>query len=178
MRSLFLLKFISVLIFTASVFGQSNNSYSFGVRMGVSDNNYGKNFSHFETDYNLASPNPIYLYKNIFFSFGLNANTGIMESGDKIGFILSAGPQISFNLSNYKTNISLSTMPTYVTREMYKDFSIGGRFHFLSRIGILYRISEEMGIEYSFEHISNGGIVKPNPGVNFHMAGLRFYFTR
>lgn len=55
-------------------------------------------------------------------------------------------------------------------------------FNFLDQAGFGVRIGENAGrawlVGYRFQHISNGGRVKPNPGVNFNFVYLGVSFVR
>jgi hypothetical protein len=55
-------------------------------------------------------------------------------------------------------------------------------FNFIDQAGIGVRIEESTGrawvVGYRFQHISNGGRVKPNPGANFNFVYLGVSFIR
>jgi hypothetical protein len=51
-------------------------------------------------------------------------------------------------------------------------------FQFGSHIGLGYRFGAKRSYEigYRFQHISNAGIKKPNPGINFHQVRVQYHF--
>ena len=55
-------------------------------------------------------------------------------------------------------------------------------FNFLDQAGFGVRVGERDGrawlVGYRFQHISNAGRVKPNPGANFNLVYLGFSFLR
>ena len=58
----------------------------------------------------------------------------------------------------------------------HKDLSTN--FQFGDHIGFGYRFSAHQGLDlsYRFQHLSNGGIKHPNPGINFHQVRLQYHF--
>lgn len=50
------------------------------------------------------------------------------------------------------------------------------RFEFGDRIGVGYVFREHLDLGLLFEHYSNGGIKKPNNGVNFAIVRMRYQF--
>ncbi|MGH8624035.1 MAG: acyloxyacyl hydrolase [Gammaproteobacteria bacterium] len=57
-----------------------------------------------------------------------------------------------------------------------KDFDI--RFAFGSHAGVGFRFGPQDRIElgYRFQHLSNAGLGDPNPGIDFHLVRLLYYF--
>ena len=55
-------------------------------------------------------------------------------------------------------------------------------FNFMDQAGFGIRLEESHGrawlVGYRFQHISNGGRVKPNPGANFNFLYLGISFLR
>lgn len=154
---------------------QTSSEYYVSLRAGLSVNDYGTDFKHYEGDFGYIYPSRFNLTKNVYIETGLNFTTGLMNRGSKNGITLSGGPRIYLNILRRKVVFLLSSMPTYVSRDFYRDFSIGGKFHFLSQAGIFITLHENYGLEYLFQHLSNAGLDKPNPGLNFHMIGIRIH---
>lgn len=48
-------------------------------------------------------------------------------------------------------------------------------FEFGSHIGIGIKLSHRIGIIYRWRHLSNGGMAKPNGGVNVNLIGLTYH---
>lgn len=55
---------------------------------------------------------------------------------------------------------------------------MGSDYHFASHIGLGLRFGEKGRFElgYRFEHYSNAGIERPNPGIDFHLVRLQYHF--
>jgi lipid A 3-O-deacylase len=58
------------------------------------------------------------------------------------------------------------------------DKRFGTRFQFGDHLGIGYRFGakQHFDLGYRFQHLSNAGIRRPNPGVNFHQMRLQYRF--
>lgn len=64
--------------------------------------------------------------------------------------------------------------PTFVSA----DRQLGSAFQFGDQIGLGVRFGEhqEFDLAYRFQHISNGGIKKPNNGINLNLVHFVYHF--
>jgi hypothetical protein len=58
------------------------------------------------------------------------------------------------------------------------DKQMSTAVQFGSHIGVGYRFGAKRSYEvgYRFQHVSNAGIKKPNPGINFHQIRVQYHF--
>ncbi|CAE6689396.1 acyloxyacyl hydrolase [Paraburkholderia haematera] len=58
------------------------------------------------------------------------------------------------------------------------DYTVSTAFQFASMagIGVQFGNLQQYQAGYRFQHISNGGIKEPNPGINFHQLYLQYNF--
>ncbi|MBI3041480.1 MAG: acyloxyacyl hydrolase [Betaproteobacteria bacterium] len=65
-----------------------------------------------------------------------------------------------------------------LSRTTIGDKRLGTRFQFGDRLGLGYRFGARSAwdLGYRFQHLSNGGIKKPNNGINFHQVRLQHHF--
>jgi lipid A 3-O-deacylase len=58
------------------------------------------------------------------------------------------------------------------------DKRMSTAFQFGDHIGVGYRFGAKShyDLSYRFQHLSNGGIKHPNPGINFHQIRLQYHF--
>jgi lipid A 3-O-deacylase len=58
------------------------------------------------------------------------------------------------------------------------DFTMSTAFQFTPTGGVGVQIGDhqQYQVGYRFQHISNGGIKEPNPGINFHQLYLQYNF--
>jgi lipid A 3-O-deacylase len=57
-------------------------------------------------------------------------------------------------------------------------FTLGTAFQFadMAGVGMQFGSHQQYQAGYRFQHISNGGIKEPNPGINFHQLYLQYNF--
>ncbi|MFM0335193.1 acyloxyacyl hydrolase [Paraburkholderia fungorum] len=69
--------------------------------------------------------------------------------------------------------IRLLTSPT-----LSSDFTLSTAFQFTPMAGVGVQVGnrQQYQVGYRFQHISNGGIKEPNPGINFHQLYLQYNF--
>jgi hypothetical protein len=55
---------------------------------------------------------------------------------------------------------------------------LGTAFQFadMAGVGMQFGSHQQYQAGYRFQHISNGGIKEPNPGINFHQLYLQYNF--
>jgi len=58
------------------------------------------------------------------------------------------------------------------------DYNYATAFQFTPMAGVGVQIGshQQYQVGYRFQHISNGGIKEPNPGINFHQLYLQYNF--
>ena len=66
--------------------------------------------------------------------------------------------------------------PTVLTRLDFRSKDFGDIFQFTSHIGLNFDLTSRVRIGYRFQHMSNGGLSRHNPGLNLHMVGLSYLF--
>jgi lipid A 3-O-deacylase PagL len=88
----------------------------------------------------------------------------------------SLGPGLLLHLG--QTHVSLQTgfSPTLISQHTFGPQNLGSDLQFTSHIGLNYDIGSNWRIGYRLQHMSNGGISHPNPGLNLHMFGLSYLF--
>lgn len=97
-------------------------------------------------------------------------------AGDE-AFIATAGPNLLLSFGKLPFTIETGSSPTVLSRDTFgnrKD--IGSLFQFTSYAGLNYDIGSHWRIGYRFQHMSNAGISRPDPGLNMHMFGFSFLF--
>jgi hypothetical protein len=63
-------------------------------------------------------------------------------------------------------------------RSPTEDHDMGSAFQFADMLGIGVKLgkADQFALGYRFQHISNAGLERPNPGVNFNTIYLRYQF--
>ncbi|SAK40491.1 deacylase [Caballeronia hypogeia] len=59
-----------------------------------------------------------------------------------------------------------------------EDFSVGSAFQFADMVGVgmIFGARQNYQVGFRFQHMSNGGIKEPNPGINFSQLYLQYNF--
>ena len=65
-----------------------------------------------------------------------------------------------------------------LSRTSIGDKNMSTNFQFGDHVGLGYRFGTKQSYDFSyrFQHLSNGGIKNPNPGINFHQIRLQYHF--
>ncbi|MGF6858652.1 acyloxyacyl hydrolase [Paraburkholderia sp. CI3] len=102
-----------------------------------------------------------------------NVHDNIGEIGvtPVIRFIRSSGSVRPF--IEVGAGVRLLTSP-----RISSDFTLGTWFQFAEMVGVglQFGAREQYVAGYRFQHVSNGGIKEPNPGINFSQLYLQYHF--
>ena len=60
----------------------------------------------------------------------------------------------------------------------HKNFSTHFQFGDHIGLGVQFGAKQNLRLTYQFQHLSNGGIDNPNPGINFHLLNLGVKLNR
>lgn len=102
-----------------------------------------------------------------------NAHRDVGEFGltPILRFIKGGGPVRPFIEAGL--GVRVLTSPTVSTDYKY---STAFQFSPMAGVGVQFGDRQQYQLGYRFQHISNGGIKEPNPGINFHQAYLQYNF--
>lgn len=104
---------------------------------------------------------------------GLSGAWGVAARADLDGNAwVGAGFVLNFAVSD-AAFVEASFMPGYYA-EGGRD--IGGNLHFRSLVGFGWRVSHNGAVILSLDHISNGGLERPNPGAETLALRYRLSF--
>ena len=99
---------------------------------------------------------------------------GIIDDGDKANPFLFAGPVWARSNASERVFVEFSIGPAILSRSRVEGREIGGTLHFRSAlaIGAAFGDHRDTRIALRIAHISNGGLQRTNPGLDF--AGASF----
>lgn len=149
---------------------------AFGFRVGVSAMDSKADFKQYEI---LLISGPLWSWR---WSSGwgldtrLNATVGALRGGGETGLIGSLGPGIVLSRAGGRLSLDTGVSPTLLSRDEFGRADLGGQLHFISHIGLTLRLGRGLGVGYRFQHMSNAGIDKPNPGLDLHAFALNYHF--
>ena len=107
----------------------------------------------------------------------LDASAGwIGESGANAAAISTLGPNLSLARQAFPVTLEGGISPTILARSDFPTKDFGIPFQFSSHVGISFDITSHIRVSYRFQHMSNAGLSRHNPGLNLHMLGLSYVF--
>ena len=90
--------------------------------------------------------------------------------------IISVGPSLSLRCQNLPVSLEAGLSGTVLSRSDFRDKDFGTLFQFTSHAGLNFDVTRRIQLGYRFQHMSNAGLGRHNPGLNLHMFGLSYLF--
>ncbi len=149
----------------------------YGIRTGI-NNNHKSNLDLSVYEIYIHGVPPIYLIADddIFnpLDMSLEMTFSVMNDKTNNSLSFSLGPTIE--LFHYESIVFISAgiKPSLMTNYVFDEFNLGGRFNFKSHIELTASLIKNMNIGFGFEHISNAGLYKKNPGINLHYIEIAY----
>jgi lipid A 3-O-deacylase len=106
----------------------------------------------------------------------LESSAGVLDGGSEAGFVGTAGPVLELRRKFFPLSIEGGASPTFLSRYRFETKDLGGRFQFTDHIGLDWHFKENFDIGCRFQHMSNAGIYKHNPGLNLEMLTADYTF--
>ena len=106
----------------------------------------------------------------------LDFSAGSLADGSHFGFIGTAGPILTLKRKNFPVALDFGFSPTILSEDRYPSTSFGTPLQFTSHAGLLWDVTKHLQVGYRIQHMSNGHLASPNPGLNLQMftVGYRF----
>lgn len=106
----------------------------------------------------------------------LDGSAGVLVGAGERGAVVTLGPSLSLGKGDAPLALSIGIRPTVLSRYVFGRVNLGRRFQFTSHVGVNFQLGPKLGAGYHFQHMSNGTLSGPNPGVDLHMLGLTVQF--
>ena len=148
---------------------------SAGVRFGFPAND-NLAFRQVEAFMDFRLPYRFELSTNWFVRTRFDCSAGWLGKNGTDAFIGTAGPVVVLSRKNFPVSFDLGFNPTILSRYQFAATSFGMTLQFTSHAGIDWDVSPHVRLGYRFQHMSNGGLVEPNPGLNLHMFTVSYRF--
>jgi len=88
----------------------------------------------------------------------------------------SAGPTLVLQRRGVPLLLEMGSSSTLMTRYRFGDKDLGGPFQFTTHVGLSWEATRHLRLGYRYEHMSNAGLERPNPGVNLHTFACSYVF--
>ena len=152
------------------------NWVSIGLRAGLSTTDSEEDFEQYELFATYGLPWSWELTSGWSLNTRINLSAGALRSGDDTGFIGSAGPSITLSMVQDRFFLDGGISATLLSEHKFGDENFGGPIQFISHIGLRFKLSDNLGVGYRFQHMSNASIYNRNPGLELHMFELGYLF--
>jgi hypothetical protein len=170
---------VALLCFVVSIAanGQSEG-FSFnsaGGRFGVGANESAKDFYLAEafTEINL----PWSWHGNrLRLESRLDVGMGWLGERHMNAAIGEAGPMLVLSYKQFPVTLAVGSSLTGLSRSDFDSKDLGIPFQFTTHIGLNWDFAERFRVGYRYQHTSNAGLDKSNPGLNMHVLALSYLF--
>lgn len=149
---------------------------SAGARYGFSAFGRTRHFQEGDVFAEWVLPYHWELGKDFSLNTQLSASAGFLERPGYSAGIFTGGPELLLKKENFPVFLEGGVIPAFVSREDFGTVRLGGFVQFSTHVSLNWEITHHVRAFYRFQHVSNGGLRIPNPGLNFHMFGASYVF--
>ena len=158
--------------------GNANEKYwsAIGLRAGLSTADSEEDFEQYELFATYGLPRSWELTSGWSLSPKINLSAGALRSGDDTGVIGSAGPSITLSMVQDRIFLDGGISAALLSEHQFGGENFGGPIQFVSHVGIGFKLGDNLGLGYRFQHMSNASIYNRNPGLELHMFEISYFF--
>jgi hypothetical protein len=149
---------------------------SAGVRGGFSANQSSQDYYEIQGFVNWNLPWGLDLGKEWRLQSRLDLSAGWLGESSDNAAIGTLGPSLVLGRKRLPVSLEGGVSPTLISQHDFTSKDLGGYFQFTSHVGVNWDFAPHWRVGYRFEHISNAGIYKENPGLNMHVFSLSYRF--
>ena len=149
---------------------------SVGARLGLSAHGAGKQFSQGQVFGRLALPRNLNLGANWRLEPSLSLGAGLLSNNEYQAGIFDTDFTLLLRKVPIPVSFEAGLGPTVLTEHDFGTKDLGSLFQFTSHGGINVDLASKLRLGYRFQHMSNGGLASPNPGLNTHMLCISWLF--
>ena len=106
----------------------------------------------------------------------LDLSGGWLGDSHKSAFLATVGPTLVLSKGRFPVSIEGGLSPTFISRYNFPSRDFGSVCQFTSHAGVNIDLFSWLRLGYRFQHMSNGGLSHPNPGLNLHVFGVSYLF--
>ena len=147
-----------------------------GFRAGLSATDGNEDFEQYEVFATFGLPWSWELAPGWVFGTRINLSAGALRGAGDTGFIGSVGPGVALSMVDGLIVLSGGISAALLSEHRFGEENFGGPIQFISHVGIRFKISDNLGVGYRFQHMSNASIYSRNPGLELHLLELSYRF--
>ena len=106
----------------------------------------------------------------------VEGSAGCLDDRGEAGFISALGPVFELQKGKFPVTLDAGVNLTALSRYNYEDRNLGGWFQFTDHFGLNWHITNHFTLGWRFQHMSNAGIYRANPGLNQQMLSTSYCF--
>ena len=147
-----------------------------GVRTGFSATSRNDSFWQYEA---FATHNLRWRWESAsgwYLQTRLDLSAGALSGRGEEGFVGTLGPSLVFGKGSFPLTFEAGSSPTFLSRDEFGNVNFGVPFQFTSHAELGCRIYKQLSAGYRFQHMSNAGISRHNPGLDLHMLEISYRF--
>ncbi|HWY29288.1 MAG TPA: acyloxyacyl hydrolase [Candidatus Acidoferrum sp.] len=106
----------------------------------------------------------------------IDVSAGYLGNETTSAFIGTAGPLLELRKGHFPLALEGGFSPTVISRYRFGSTDFGDGCQFTSHGGLTWYLTDHLSVGCRFQHMSNAGLAKPNPGLNVGMLVLSYHF--
>ena len=165
-----------VLILFWTAFHVKAQNYLVGVRGGASFENDAGDFQEAEVFSGIYLPWSWGHLNGLNLKPRLEASAGLLDNKGDSGFAGSLGPLIELRMGSFPVTLEGGVALTALSRADFPSRNLGGWFEFTDHVGLDWHITKRFTLGWRYQHMSNAGIYRHNPGLNLQMLSASYSF--
>ncbi len=110
------------------------------------------------------------------FTIAPESSLGFINGQGELAAMAHLGFAGLLDIDGFPLTLVISSGPTILTRHKFGSFDMGSLLQFTSAIGVNFQPINNWTLGYRFQHMSNAGIDKINPGLDMHAFTVAYSF--
>lgn len=147
-----------------------------GTRGSLSLDNDGGRFHQLDVYGGVNLPWRWDFYRDWYLRPGGDISAGWLGESGTSAFVGTVGPFFELGKGHFPVRIKGGFAPTILSRFRFPTKDFGDDLQFTTRIGLEWEATRRFSVGVLFQHMSNGGISRSNPGLNLETLSLRYNF--
>ena len=149
---------------------------SVGVRGGFQADHTHRDFGQLEGFGNFNLPWGWNLGREWHMQSRLGLSAGWLGMRGADAFVGTLGPSLIVGRARLPLSFEGGVSPTFIGHERFGLEDFGMKLQFTSYLGLNWDLAAHWRVGYRLQHMSNGGLATPNPGLNMHIFALSYRF--
>jgi len=106
----------------------------------------------------------------------LNLSVGCLNGNGVNAAVGTLEPAVALGRRHFPLSLEGGVGPTFIGHDRFGSQDFGEQLQFTSFVGVNYDLTARWRLGYRFQHMSNAGFAKSNPGLNLNMFALSYAF--